>query len=1442
MGLSCVSAADVDDISDLSADNSDDIISIDESTALADSAGSTTVYNWTELGSAVSEDNNIETVYIGANMTPTEQITINHNVTIIGSADTYIGGANSTDPVSYSYIPIYSNEPGLTITLKNIRFQNAGGNILMQYDGNGTYLIEDCSFVNMTATGSHQAVVYLHLGKMNITGCTFENCTTSYGAVSNFYANGDKVNVRMVVRDTTFKKNHATSEPGAINNCGYLEVYDSTFEENTAAMWAGAIHTHYGAETHIEGSEFNNNAAKGSYNGGALYTYSTLTVKDSTFTGNRAPNGGAISGMSYMSAASVTLDNCEFKNNTATGSGGAISLGGASFIAENSRFYDNTAANNGGAISVSTAVANITNCEFKSNSAHNNKNTSKGGAVYFNSANGNLIASTFEDCSSDDGGSVYWNNDDGLLSGCDFRNSHADNNGGAVYWAGDNGTIEKSNFKDCEAENYGGGIYFEGEDCTLADSSFEGNNAVEGPNWYTENDLDVINVTINKTSTSISAPDVEIDCGSTGNLTATLTDDNNTALAGENIVISFNGSTYSETTDENGQVTIAIPDNLIPDVYEAKISYNGSEKYDPSKATAKVTVNKISTVLTADDVVTFYNSGDKLVATLTDANGTAISAAKVKIVLGALSKTLLSDENGQVALSTDAVVPGDYTAEISFAGDEIYGESSATAEVTISKLNSTLTAKDVITVYGSGSELVATLTDADGNAIGGAQIKIVLDTISKTLITDGDGKAALSTDAFSPGDYTADITFAGDEIYNPASATAKVKIGKLNSTLTAKDVITVYGSADKLVATLTDANGTALASMQVRVVLGSIKKTLITDANGQISLSTDGLLPDTYTADITFAGDEIYNAASASAKVTIEKLNSTLTAKDVITVYNSADKLIATLTDAKGEAITGAKVKIVLGTLSKTLTTDAKGQVTLTTSGVLPGTYTADITFAGDEIYNPASTTASVVIGKLNTVLNASDVVTVYNGGKNLIATLKDSQGNAVEGAQIKIVLGALSKTLTTDAKGQVELSTDGLVPDTYTADITFAGDEIYGESGTTAKVTVLPLGTEIVAEASGDYTVVEVEKNTAIFNMTLMDENGNCLANRTITIEFNGAVENLTTGDKGTVEYLITAQAGEYTLTMTFAGDDCYTKSSATADISIVAIKTEIDAPESVEYTIADVQSGNAVFNLTLVDEDGDVVANRPVSITFNGVTQEITTDANGVASYLINATAGNYTIDMAFKADGYYEASNASSTVIIKDDQRKESKIFLRNALYFVMETKMVKVTLWDADNNPIAGKTVHIAVYENRYSGITDENGTATIRVGVGFGVHNATVSFDGDDEYAACNRTGSIRVIKETPSVMVRGADTKFKVSDQHKVVKVYLWDRTSKPLPANSKIAIKVNGQTFVGYTDSEGIASIEIQINKPGTFNAEVRYAGNSAYNAVTREVKFQIQ
>ena len=122
-----------------------------------------------------------------------------------------------------------------------------------------------------------------------------------------------------------------------------------------------------------------------------------------------------------------------------------------------------------------------------------------------------------------------------------------------------------------------------------------------------------------------------------------------------------------------------------------------------------------------------------------------------------------------------------------------------------------------------------------------------------------------------------------------------------------------------------------------------------------------------------------------------------------------------------------------------------------------------------------------------------------------------------------------------------------------------------------------------------------------------------------------------------------------------------------------------------------------------------------------------------------------------------------------------------------------------------------------------------------------MHDATVSFDGDDQYFGSGKSGYIRVIKQTPSVMVRGADSMFKATNPLKIIKVHLRDRYDQPLIANSKIVLKLNGKTYVGFTDAEGVARIAINSNTVGTFTAQAMYGGNSAVNAVTKDIKIRI-
>ena len=721
----------------------------------------------------------------------------------------------------------------------------------------------------MNATGSHQAVVHLNYGYCDIINCTFVNCTTSYGALSNYYER-NVIDVHMTVRNSTFKNNHATTEPGVINNCGQLVVYDSYFEGNSAAWWAGAIHTHTNANTTVIRSTFKNNV--GGWDGGALYTYSILTVIDSNFTGNRASNGGAITASNYMGSRSyVTVINCEFDNNTAGGSGGAISFGGAELTIDGSKFYDNTATSgSGGAVSVGGVNAVISNCEFGNNEAIS-KNA-KGGAVYWSSSNGRLVKSNFNNCSADNGGSVYWASANGKLSACTFTDSHADIDGGAIYWQSANGTVARSGFTDCSADNNGGGLYFSGANCTLINPVFEGCSAQEGPDWYSVEPLDVI---YEKIPTVLTVPDVTTTYGVSANMTATLMDADDNCMPGEKITITLNDEDYELETDSKGYVTLPIPTDLAAKTYTATVIYGGNDDYQSASTTANVTVTKIPSAVYAEDISIDYGEDGVLIATVTiNLTGKGLSNVKTVLTLNGEKYITKTNKQGEAQFNITGLAGGNYSAVVSYGGNTKYLKSNVTVNIEVVKIPIVISAEDVSVAYGENAIIIATLTNnVTGKAKTSANVVLTINDQKYKAKSDSNGQAIFDISGLKIGSYEAEISYGGNDKYLNASTTVNIEVTKTPIVISAEDVSVAYGEDAIIVATLTNnVTGKAKTSANVVLTINDQKYKAKSDSNGQAIFNITGLKIGSYEAVISYGGNDKYLNASTTVNVEVTEI------------------------------------------------------------------------------------------------------------------------------------------------------------------------------------------------------------------------------------------------------------------------------------------------------------------------------------------------------------------------------------------------------------------------------------------------------------------------------------------------------------------------------------------------------------------------------------------
>ena len=170
---------------------------------------------------------------------------------------------------------------------------------------------------------------------------------------------------------------------------------------------------------------------------------------------------------------------------------------------------------------------------------------------------------------------------------------------------------------------------------------------------------------------------------------------------------------------------------------------------------------------------------------------------------------------------------------------------------------------------------------------------------------------------------------------------------------------------------------------------------------------------------------------------------------------------------------------------------------------------------------------------------------------------------------------------------------------------------------------------------------------------------------------------------------------------------------------------------------------SGN--FQATLKDNKGNVLANKTVSIIINGVTKEVTTDANGTAKLSVKySTAGTYNVVILYMGDKTYAATVATGKIVVA---KKATKITAPKKKFKVKKKiKKVKITL-KSEGKALAKKKVTLTVKGKTFKAKTNSKGVAIIKVKLNKrGTFKYKVKFAGDGAYKAVTKKGKIIIKK------------------------------------------------------------------------------------------------
>ena len=657
--------------------------------------------------------------------------------------------------------------------------------------------------------------------------------------------------------------------------------------------------------------------------------------------------------------------------------------------------------------------------------------------------------------------------------------------------------------------------------------------------------------------------------------------DANGNIANENVVVTIkdefgnvlvDAQTVSIGSEGIGTVTFTPITNGTVNI-TATFDGNPAEGiYNPNETSINANVANIGTELKVSVENTFVNGNTTITIDIADINGNAVNGT-VKLTFNdttAPETYIIDGDKTQITYTfKNTDMTKDVKVEAKFTPPENSGYEAITDSkvFNVAKLNTSIviSVEDVI----AHQENTVTLTlyylspeGTIGGPIANEKIRILILGSSLSDIvysgentTDDEGKITVAFTTESKKTLTLIANFAGTEDkYNEVTKDTQIEVDNMKTSISISVENTIVNQNTNIIVSIKDANNNAVESGQLSLNFSDGTHNYVITLDGSETVYTmefDNVLTNKIvgvTATYQPSEKNGYENSSANTEFRVDKLPSIITVDDLTTTVNSEDYLIISLKNKENESISNANISVELNG-NATYTTDSNGEIKVPTKDLAAGTYTAVIRFAGNEVYNESSAVANVTVKKISTKLNATKVTTTYNVNKTLVVTLKDINGNPISGVKVSIKL-AKTKKYTTDKNGQVKVNVAKLVPKTYTAKISFAGNDIYLGSTANAKVVVKKAKPKITAKKKTFKVKTKVKKYTITFKNNV----GKVLKNKKLTLKVKGKTYKAKTNKKGKATFKIKnlKKKGKYTAVIKFKGDKYYKKTTKKVKLTV--------------------------------------------------------------------------------------------------------------------------------------------------------------------------------------------------------------------------------------------------------------------------------------------------
>ena len=1317
-----------------------------------------------------------------------------------------------------------------TLTVSGSTFKENGGLYGAGiFVAGSDFTVSDCVFDKNTAFGKGNmtpnnnngaAIVVTDTGKDitgAITGSNFTNNKAQYGGAI-YICEGN-----IAISDSLFENNSADVEGGAIDigsaiNNPVVTVENSKFVNNTPQAIHNSKELHLGIETFTDLQNaidlvdgiltldsdiaMTDDEAAGFVNGVAINKNIRIDGKGHTIdaknlgrifeidggfavtlTNVTLTNGNATVGGAIYNFGNLDLVYVNFVNNTAK-YGGAIMNYAYGLVLDDSTFTNNTAKIGG-------AIYNSADCFVVGNSTFANNTATSNGGVIFNYGIGFVVGnSTFVNNSAADGAGAIMNGGRGFVVGnSTFANNTATSKGGAIYNYGIGFVVGNSTFANNTAED-AGAVYNEGDNSVVGNSTFANNTAEDAGAVYNKGDNSVVgnSTFVNNTATSIGGAIINngklvVDNSAFEDNAANYYGGailNNGKLVVDNSAFEDNAANYYGGAIFNWddlQVTNSAFDGndiLVRNIRAMdNVDHGGAAIYNWKNGKLDISKSNFT------NNIKNYKNGDRLVGAVATIGDATISDSYFVNNSGRWGGAL-SVMGGEFSIATNFI---DIDGTKFVNNSALYGGAMFVWGSNYSISNSVF---DNNSAFGKGN---MTPNNNNGGALVVTQGNI---PISGTIINSNftNNKAQYGGAAWI-NEGTVDISNS-----NFINNTATVEAGAIGfEPAYTKITATVYGT--NFINNTAGVDGGAIYS------------------NGDLRISDSDF--DNNKAQ---KADIIYS--NINGLLSINGNNYSNYTENKAPIINLAG--IETISSDGGVIITVLDNKTVNVCYGDVVTLHA----IITVDGVLVANQ--DLSFS---VYNGED----VVVCKANSLLNGSYVATykindvinktvsiVYDGPEVHINTgiLNVSKANPdLTVGALNITVGDLEIITVTgpkDATGLITLTLNGIdyILPIYNGEAKFYFQDLaYGTYDVSASYS----GDNHYVAAENS-TVFKVDKVLANLNIHVDDitfgENGlviitlpSDIDGSIVTVNVNGKVYPVTVENGFAKLPLRELNAGDYTISAVFAGNDKYLPGVSNA------LLTVSKADSALNVLISDV-GYDGVFNINVALTGVDAIGlNGNVIVTVNNKDYSVNI-VNGKGTAVgVKLAAGTYDFTAAWAGNDNYNAVGDSGKFSVA---KVDSIIDVAVSDIKVGEDAVISVKLLSD-----ATGSVTVTVNGKDYTE-TVVNGVANVKVAdLKAGTYDVAVKYSGDNNYNAAVATSSFTVSKVDSTMDVTVNDIVF---GGDLIVDAVL------PGDATGEVVITVNGVDY-HVSIENGKATGTISGLAAGDYPVTVKYAGDDKYVGV---------